>query len=230
MKRTLYTAVGRFERRSNDCGLFCPVIVISGRTYMVDLQEMVVWTCLNWRICRKAEIGDYYAQIGAASALAVSRSWEACVDRLVLRGLLIQGEGETEYDALYDLLSSMYIIPVEGSFLLRFRSFLKLLFFRKVPFSAARHLLQKDRRSASEEQVMKLAKQALLSTAEIISCMEKGIDSLPDEKSILDGLYSDDETTSGNIGYLVRSNPQSQPVILAVANLYLRRQIIFERV
>ena len=41
----------------------------------------------------------------------VNRSWKDCVERLLTRGLLICGKGETEYDALYDLLSSMYIIP-----------------------------------------------------------------------------------------------------------------------
>ena len=46
---------------------------------------------------------------------AVSRPWDACVNRLLTRGLLVSGCGETEYDALYDLLSSLGIIPTSGS-------------------------------------------------------------------------------------------------------------------
>ena len=45
--KTLYTAVGRFERRTNGCRRYCPVIVLGGKEYMVDVQEMVIWSCLG---------------------------------------------------------------------------------------------------------------------------------------------------------------------------------------
>jgi hypothetical protein len=77
---------------------------------------------------------------------------------------------------------------------------------------------------------MKLARQALLSTAEIIKCMEKNISRLPNEQALLDTIYNDRDTTSDNIASLMKSSTSSKPVILAVANLYLRQQIIFERV
>lgn len=77
---------------------------------------------------------------------------------------------------------------------------------------------------------MNLARQALLSTAEIIKCIEKDIRRLPDEESILELLYDDAYTTSDNINSLVRHSSSSKPVTLAVANLYLRQQIIFERI
>lgn len=77
---------------------------------------------------------------------------------------------------------------------------------------------------------MQLARQALLSTAEIIKCMEKNVRCLPDEESILDNLYNDRDTTSDNISYMVKDLPCSKPITLAVANLYLRKQIILERI
>ena len=57
MLKTLYTAVGRFERRTNGCRRYCPVIILGGKEYMVDMQEMIIWSCLNWRIVRMEEIG-----------------------------------------------------------------------------------------------------------------------------------------------------------------------------
>ena len=48
--KTLYTAVGRFERRTNGCNRSCPIILLGGQEYMVDMQEMVIWSMLNWRI------------------------------------------------------------------------------------------------------------------------------------------------------------------------------------
>lgn len=228
--KTLYTAIGRFEKRHNGCGHYCPVIVLGGKEYMVDMQEMVVWAILNWRIVRKEEIGALYEEMIRKSGAPVERSWEACVERLLVRGLLVAGSGQTEYDALYDLVSSLYIIPTDGSFPLRFAAFLKLTLVNHVPFSTAGKLLKKDRRTAGETKVMHLARQALLSTAEIIKCTEKGIHCLPDENSIMDGLYDDCDTTSDNIGILMKSSPGTKDITLAVVNLYLRQQIIFERI
>ena len=226
----LYTAVGRFERRTNECGRSCPVIILGGKEYMVDLQEMVVWTCLNWRLVKKEEISSLYENACQGNVFLSERSLDSCIDRLLMRGLLVSGTGETDYDALYDLLSSMYIIPASGNAPLRLFTFCKLILINRVPFSAAKKLLTRDNRTSREEQIMQLAKQALLSTAEIIKCMEKDIRYLPDEESILDSLYDDRDTTSDNIGDMVKCSLSSKAVTLAVANLYLRKQIIFERI
>ena len=230
MLKTLYTAVGRFERRTNGCRRYCPVIILGGKEYMVDMQEMIIWSCLNWRIVRMEEIGHLYTKTLPEQKDVINQPWKDCVERLLIRGLLVCGKGETEYDALYDLLSSMYIVPTDGSAFLRVLSFLKLTLINHVPFSAARKLFYRDQRTENEKQVMVLARQALLSTAELIRCMEKDIRSLPTEESILEGLYDDPDTTSDNISYIMRISPQSQAVTLAVANLYLRQQIIFERI
>ena len=109
-------------------------------------------------------------------------------------------------------------------------SFLKLTLVNHVPFSSARKLFRRDQRTENEKQVMALTRQALLSTAELIRCMEKDIRSLPTEESILEGLYDDADTTSDNISCMMRLSSKSQAVTLAVANLYLRQQIIFERI
>lgn len=228
--KTLYTAIGRFEQRHNSHGHSCPVIVLGGKDYMVDMQEMVVWTILNWRIVHKEEIGALYEEMIRKSGAPANRSLETCVERLLVRGLLVSGNGETEYDALYDLVSSLYIIPTEGSFFLRLAAFLKLMLVSRVPFSSAKKLFQKDHRTAGEKKVMQLARQALLSTAEIIKCTEKGVYCLPDENIIMDMLYDDCETTSDNISSLMKSSPNTKDITLAVANLYLRQQIIFERI
>ena len=42
--KTLYTAVGRFERRTNGCNRSCPIILLGGQEYMADMQEMVIWS------------------------------------------------------------------------------------------------------------------------------------------------------------------------------------------
>lgn len=229
-RKKLYTAIGRFARKTNGCGRSCPVIQLGGKEYMMDMQEMVLWTSLNWRILRREEIGAFYEKTTATACFSTDRSWEMCVDRLLTRGLLVSGSGETEYDALYDLLGSLSIIPVSESRSLRVVAFLKLLLRDRIPFSAARRLFQPDSRTTQETQVIRLARQALLSTAEIIKCMEKDVNYLPDDMALLDAVYNDDYTTSDNIPFLMKSSDHTRPVLLAIANLYLRQQIIFERV
>ena len=229
-KKSLYTAIGRFERRTNRQGQAYPVILLGGNEYMADLQEMALWTSLNWRIARREEIAPLYEKTISRSAFSAERPLETCIQRLLMRGLIVCGTGETEYDALYDLLAALYILPAEDSILQRARAFLKFSLRHHTPLSAARKLFQKDRRTENERLVMRLARQALLSTAEIIKCFEKGIYSLPNEESIMDSLYDDDYTTSDNLPFTACTFRSSKAVILAIANLYLRHQIILERI
>ena len=229
-KKSLYTAIGRFERRTNHKGQTYPVILLGGNEYMADLQEMALWTSLNWRIARREEIAPLYEKTISRSGFSAERPLEACIQRLLMRGLIVCGTGETEYDALYDLLAFLYVLPAEGSILQRAYAFLKFSLRFHTPLSAARKLFRKDKRTENERQIMGLARQALLSTAEIIKCFEKGIYSLPNEESIMDSLYDDEDTTSDNLPFLACTFPSSRAVILAVANLYLRKQIILERI
>ena len=150
--------------------------------------------------------------------------------RLLQRGLVAEGCGETGEDALYALLSSLYVIPISDSLLLRLISFVKLTVFGHVPFAVTKKLFQKDRRNANERQIYQLSRQALLSTAELIKCVEYDIRTIHSESQLMDALYADSITTSDNIADMVRPLSCCRPVLQAVANLYLRRQIIFERV
>ena len=221
-QKTLYTAIGRLERETNGCGRSCPVIRLGGQPYMVDMQELVVWTALNWRISKWEDISFQCDRLASSMGSAVSRPWDACVNRLLTRGLLVSGCGETEYDALYDLLSSLGIIPTSGSALVRGVSFMKLVHDR----SEERF----SRNAETESRVMRLSRQALLSTAEIIKCVEQDVFSLPSERVLMEKVYGDSETTCQNIASLMKNSRSSQAVTLAVANLYLRQQIIFERI
>ncbi|WP_444643148.1 hypothetical protein ACRQU7_01320 [Caproiciproducens sp. R1] len=227
MDTMLYTAVGRFEKRSDGHKLSHPVIIIHKKEYSVDIQEMVIWASLNWRILKREEIERFYEKSLLKTGFSENRSCPECIDRLLVRGLIVSGSGNTGFEALYDLLNNLYIVPATGRFGLRLLSFLKLTFWDGISFSSTRQLLQKDSRNAEEERIMRLSKQAMLSTAELIKCVEQGVQDLSTEKKILAALYDDDDTTSDNIGSLMQVSRSKEPVTLAVANLYLRKQIIF---
>lgn len=229
MNTNLYTAVGKFHVRGSVGSMRCPLVTIGGREFILDMQEMMLWTVLNWRILTEDEIYLLYERKVQETGFMSARSAEECVRRLVQRGLIARGSGDTGEDALYDLLSELYVIPISENLFLRMISFIRLTLFSRLPYSVTKKIFSKDKRNDSEKKVMRLANRAILSTAEIIKCIDQNVLSFTTDEDLLDVLYHDEYTTSDNIAYAVRSLPQCRPVITSIANLYLRKQIIFER-
>ena len=222
-----YTAVGHFCRKTDANGRTYPVILVNQEEHMVDMQEMAVWTVLNWRFLHLEQIEMKYGQL-AGELPPARRTLETCLNRLEMRGLIARGVGDTDFEALYDLLGGLYVVPLSESLPLRLATFWKLL-LDGVPFAKARQLFQKDRPSAREVQVLALSRQALLSTAELIKCAEAGVSDLSTDQKVMAALYNDDFTTCDNIRWEMMQAESREDVTLAVANLYLRKQIIFER-
>lgn len=229
MNTNLYTAVGKFHVRGSVGNMRCPLVTIGGREFILDMQEMMLWTVLNWRILTEDEIYLLYEKKIQETGFMSAQSAEECVRRLVQRGLIARGSGDTGEDALYDLLSELYVIPISENLFLRMISFIRLTLFSRLPYSVTKKIFSKDKRNDSEKKVMRLANRAILSTAEIIKCIDQNMLSFATDEDLLDVLYHDEYTTSDNIAYAVRSLPQCRPVITSIANLYLRKQIIFER-
>lgn len=228
-KRTLYTAIGTFRKKSEGFGQTHPVVVINRKEYAMDIQEMTVWTALCWRILDYHQLENKYTQL-AQCAPVPTRTLESCVERLKTRGLIISGSGETDFDALYDLLSGLYVVPLSESLLLRLATFLKIVLFKGGSWSHAKQLFAKDHPNEREAQVIALSRQALLSTAELIKCVEVGATDISTDCKLLDAIYSDPNTNYDNIRYMVQYAACKEPITIAVANLYLRKQVIFQRI
>ena len=98
-----------------------------------------------------------------------------------------------------------------------------------VAVSKARQLFQRERPNQREAQILALSKQALLSTAELIKCAEAGVSDVSTDQKVMAALYDDDYSTCDNLRWEMMQAESREDVTLAVANLYLRKQIIFER-
>lgn len=228
-ERTLYTAVGNFRKKTDGLGHTYPVVIVNRKEYIMDIQEMTVWTALCWRLLDYRHLERKY-ELLAQDAPLPTRTLESCVERLKTRGLIAAGSGMTDFEALYDLLSGLYVVPISESLPLRVVTFLKLAVFKGVPLSKAKQLFVQDHPDDREAQVMALSRQALLSTAELIKCIEVGVTDISTDHKLMDALYADAYTTCDNIRYMMKNTASREPVTLAVANLYLRKRIIFERV
>ncbi len=224
-----YTAVGRLKI-NRQYGSKTPSVMLGCKEYQLDVQEMLLWSVMNWRILSKDELRCSYEKALAEEKLIFRRSMEECMRRLLQRGLIAEGIGETGADALYELLSELYIIPISENPLLRLISFVRFTFFQGISYSVTRRIFGKDKRNDSEKKVMRIVNQAVLSTAEIIKCFQQKVFDFSSEDTLMDALYFDTYTTSDNISEETRYLPECRPVLASIANLYLRRQIIFERV
>ena len=227
--QVLYTAVGRLRSQINQEITQHPIILIGSREFLVDPQEFMIWINSNWRIYSWEEIGKFYAASAAEAGYHNDRSWQDCTKRLLVRGLLLCGCGETKYDALYDLLSSMYLIPARGRIVLRLYVVIKLALQGRASFGGVKRLFRTFSHTQSEKQILRLAKQAMISTAEVICCLEKGIRNIRNEYGLMDAVYSDRETTSDNICQTAKGYRCCQDVLEAIANLYVSQQLIFDR-
>ena len=227
---TYYTALGHFRRRTTGLGRSYPVIIINQQEYDVDIQEMALWTALNWRLLDFPQVRAEYEKLEQDCVIPARRTLENCLGRLCTRGLVASGTGGTDFETLYDLLGGLYVSPLSESLPLRLAAFLKLTLLKGVPIFKARELFQKDRPSEEEAQVMALSRQALLSTAELIKCVELGVRDISTDEKLMDALYNDEDTTSDNIADMMLTAKSRERITAAVANLYLRKQIIFQRV
>ena len=226
MTKKLYTAVGIFKQRRGENGVTYPYVEIGKNEFNLNMQEMVLWSLLYWRINPEKEIKSLYENKINELDLKSEKTMEACFYQLMQRGLIAVGAGETESDALYDLLSNLYVVPVSENIFLRLFSFVRLT-LKGIPFKTTKRILLRDKRSKGEKKVMRIANQATFSTAEIIKCVEENKTHFANDEEILDTIYQDEDITSENIAYSVKSSPACHPVLIDVANLYLRQQIVF---
>ena len=227
--KELYTAVGIFKLKNQGKNNVYPTVILSGNECRLDVQEMMIWSALNWRITDDKKLYTYYSEQKKKSGVVFSRSYTDTLNRLIVRGLVACGRGENGEEALYDLISGLYIIPLYQSPFIRIISFLRMVFIFKLPYEKAKVLFERDKKNKNERRVMKLAFSAPMSTAEIVKCIDKNIDFILNEDDVVEFLYDDKFTTSENIAENVRGLSSVRTVLTAVSNLYLRRQILFER-
>ena len=226
---TLYTAIGKYEFRRDKDGNKQPVIIAEEKEYTLDIWEMILWSSLIWKIHTHDEITKIFYKKEREVHVLGDLSCETYIDRLESTGLIVSGHGITAADALHDLLSKLYVIPVTANFFTKSAAFLHLTFMKRIPYKVTKHIFDKPQFSEAEAKVMKLAGQNRLSVGELIKCVECGIVDVSTNDKLMDSLYTDDITTYKNIGTLFRTCDSCNPVLEAVATLYLNKQIVFER-
>jgi len=228
--KELYTAVGRFEKRRGGFGKQYPVVIIGEKEQILDVHEMMIWAGLNWRVSNRSQIETLYGKRLTETGVSAEKDCIVYIERLLHRGLIMKGCGETDADAMYDLFGGLYIVPVYRSRFIKSTSFLKMTFIKGVPFrTAAREIFRKTAYTADEKRVLDLSKQTTLSMAELMKCVEENVFDVSNDDKLTDALFTDDYTTSDNLVFTAKTFACMIPVLTAAANLYLRKQILFSK-
>ena len=103
----LYTAVGRFELQKDGNGRKQPIVIVNQKESALSREEMVLWSCLMWNIMTKEEVGESYEKKALQVGLKPSR-FEAVLQRMETRHLIISAEAEKGDSALYRLLEFIH--------------------------------------------------------------------------------------------------------------------------
>ena len=176
-----------------------PVLIPAAEYERLTAQRIDPSECRG-NISRSAfeDIYALYLKLTRGLSFTSRRTLDDCIDRLVTRGLVAEGRGSSEYESLYDLLSCLYIAPVSANPFLRFGAFLKFWLWDGAPFSKAIRLFSRPKQNAEERQIVRLAIQALLSSAELIKGAGREVRTRRSDAQVIECLYDDELCTREN--------------------------------
>ena len=221
---TLYTAVGRYELRKNKNDEKQPIVTVDQKEMALSIEELLLWSCLMWGILTKEEAKTYFLK--KAERVDVSQErFDAVLQRLDVRQLVVSAQAEKRDIALYRLLANLYVIPLESSFMVKVQAFFRFIFFEKLPLTVAKNVFQKENYTEMERRVLHLARKARLSCAEILACIAN------DEIDTSIGNQSElkKEKARDNLGFFLWFCDGHRKALEAISTLYLNKDIIFDK-
>ena len=221
---TLYTAVGRYELRRNENGEKQPIVIIDQKEMTLSREELLLWSCLMWEILTKEEAKTYFLKKAVRMDVSQER-FDAVLQRLEVRQLVVSAQAEKGDIALYRLLANLYVIPLESSFMVKVQAFFRFIFFEKLPLTVAKNVFQKENYTEMERRVLHLARKARLSCAEILACIAN------DEIDTSIGNQSElqKEKARDNLGFFLWFCDGHRKALEAISTLYLNTDIIFDK-
>ena len=221
---TLYTAVGRYELRKKENGEKQPIVTVDQKEMALSREELLLWSCLMWEILTKEEAKTYFLKKAVRMDVSQER-FDAVLQRLEVRQLVVSAQAEKGDIALYRLLANLYVIPLESSFMVKVQAFFRFIFFEKLPLTVAKNVFQKENYTEMERRVLHLARKARLSCAEILACIAN------DEIDTSIGNQSEfqKEKARDNLGFFLWFCDGHRKALEAISTLYLNKDIIFDK-
>lgn len=223
---TLYTSVGllKIEKAS---GKHYPIVVNNGRAHSLDPGEMLIWSSLTFQFLTLEDAKLIFETNLENRGLNTSCSFEHYLRRLLFRRLIIKGDGLTQLDALYELLGSLYIVPLADNLGTRLFSSLHMVLKGQIPLRAVKqHMKPFTEKTPVEKLILQLARERAMSTAEFLHRFDKG-QTLPAADSPTVIAADTEDMTCEELDAYIHAQYIQAPVLIALGNLYLQKRILF---
>ena len=225
---TFYTAVGSYQMRTEN-GREMPYILRMGRLEPISIPEFFIWSHLLWEVETYDEIREFYQNQSKSLGVRLPNLDQA-LKMLIKRKLIAKGIGYTGEDALYDMLSAAFVLPIHTLGKKKLSSVIRLLVKGRITGSEAIRAMRPEHLTGDENRVMKLVRQTPLSVSELIRCIENGVWDVDTPEKVITAIYTDEEDTQERMQITSRQADCKTAVLEAVANLYLRRRVILDMV
>lgn len=223
---TFYTAVGSYQMRTEN-GREMPYILRMGRMEPISIPEFFIWSHLLWEVETYDEIREFYQNQSKSLGVRLPNLDQA-LKMLIKRKLIAKGIGYTGEDALYDMLSAAFVLPIHTLGTKKLSSVIRLLVKGRITGSEAIRAMRPEHLTGDENRVMKLVRQTPLSVSELIRCIENGVWDVDTPEKVITAIYTDEEDTQERMQITSRQADCKTAVLEAVANLYLRRRVMLD--
>lgn len=224
---TLYTAVGHLALKKNQDRGNYPMILIKKQEYGLVPEELVLWSSLAFQILTIEELKAAYQEGLEAQGIHSAGSFDYFLRRLLLRELIVKGSGLTGVDALYQLLAGLYLEPIKDSWFLRLFTCIRLHTRGMLPLSKFQQRIKKPENTKLEALILQLSHSLSLSVAELLEYVDSQSPLPP--QAALQELYDSTDETCDTLAEKVQINKTQFPVLQAIGNLYLQKQILFNK-
>lgn len=223
---TYYTSLGRMITK-NENGARVPIIIVDEKEYQLNIDELIVWGSLHWNFLNQIDLEKEFNRRRMDAHIFDDTSFSRTLERLIQRRLVAEGTNYLAADALYELVGTLKIRPVKMDVWDKVKSSAYLYFMKGVPFHKCFQILFGRQITPNEKLILKLSENVGISASEIIKCADEDISEIENIDDIINKLYTNDETEE-RIASVSRFSRLKTDVLQAVANLYLKKKIIFE--
>ena len=223
---TYYTALGMMITKDEGRERI-PIIRIEDAEYQMSVDELIIWGILHWNFLDEESIEKEYSRKKMKNKIFNDVSFRQTFERLITRGLVAKGSDYLAVDALYGLIGTLKIRPVHISFLNRIKSMTYFYLNSDATLKECYKMYFGAKITPDERNILKISKIVGISASEIIKCAENDIRNIKYEEDIMDKIYDNNDTYE-TIAVQSRFSELRSDVIKAVANLYLKKKIIFE--
>lgn len=221
-----YAAVGCYKIKKKG-GSYQPFIQSLGKLHPISIPEFVIWTTLLWDVLSYGELKKLY-QVQTEGIPGVSMDFDNLLDMLLERKLIVCGQGYTGVEALSNMLSEAFVIPYRYT---SWRTIGKLLVMWLKGEISTFDLFAAWKTNdveSGEKTVLQLTKHTPLSTSELAYCVENGIGKVRGPQQVVALMYDRDGVDQKTLSAALTQSERRDEVLTAVANLYLKRKILFE--